>query len=263
MSSTNARPPRTALVLSAGGMFGAYQAGVWKALAGEIHPDLVVGASVGSLNGWAIAGGCSPAELEQRWLDFGQASRLKLRMPRSPRQGILDGGMFESRIRDLYHAYRPRTGYAAVLTDLLALQPRIFRGGEVTWEHLAASCAVLGLFEQRRIGSAVYGDGGLMSALPVWAAAELGATRIVAVNAMPRMPSAVVRAVVAGFRGLSRFRPDLPGGLWVIDVAPRQIPGSAFDLLRWNRANIERWIAEGQRDAEEQKHSIRECFDGE
>ena len=45
----------TALVLSAGGMFGAYQAGAWKALAPELSPDLVVGTSAGSLNGWAIA----------------------------------------------------------------------------------------------------------------------------------------------------------------------------------------------------------------
>src|ERR1035438_5321759 len=56
-----------ALVLSAGGMFGAYQAGAWNVLSRRFQPDLVVGASVGALNGWAIAGGCSPAEL----LDMG------------------------------------------------------------------------------------------------------------------------------------------------------------------------------------------------
>ena len=52
-----------ALVLSAGGMFGAYQAGVWKALAERFQPDLVVGASAGALNAWAIAGGCTGAAL--------------------------------------------------------------------------------------------------------------------------------------------------------------------------------------------------------
>ena len=60
---------KTALVLSGGGMFGAYQAGAWKALSREISPDMVVGASVGALNGWLIASGVAAEELEQRWLD--------------------------------------------------------------------------------------------------------------------------------------------------------------------------------------------------
>ena len=52
-----------ALVLSAGGMFGAYQAGAWNVLSQRFQPDMVVGTSVGALNGWAIAGGCPPDEL--------------------------------------------------------------------------------------------------------------------------------------------------------------------------------------------------------
>jgi len=46
---------KTALVLSGGGMFGAWQAGAWSALAPAFQPDVVVGASAGSLNGYAIA----------------------------------------------------------------------------------------------------------------------------------------------------------------------------------------------------------------
>src|ERR1035441_622902 len=56
-----------ALVLSAGGMFGAYHAGAWNVLSRRFQPDLVVGTSAGALNGWAIAGGCSPAELLDMW----------------------------------------------------------------------------------------------------------------------------------------------------------------------------------------------------
>ena len=59
---------KTALVLSGGGMFGAWQAGAWRALAGRFAPDLIVGASVGSLNGYAIAGGATPDELAEFWL---------------------------------------------------------------------------------------------------------------------------------------------------------------------------------------------------
>ena len=62
---------KTALVLSAGGMFGAYQAGAYRAIAEIAPPDIVVGASVGALNGWPIAGGCTPDHLIERWLDPG------------------------------------------------------------------------------------------------------------------------------------------------------------------------------------------------
>ena len=60
---------KTALVLSAGGMFGAYQAGAWRELSACFQPDMVVGTSVGALNGWVIAGGCPPEELIRFWAD--------------------------------------------------------------------------------------------------------------------------------------------------------------------------------------------------
>ena len=73
-----------ALVLSAGGMFGAYQAGAWKVLTGSFQPDFIVGASAGALNAWAIAGGCSPAELCDSWTDPASADLMHLRMPPLP-----------------------------------------------------------------------------------------------------------------------------------------------------------------------------------
>ena len=53
----------TAVVFSAGGMYAAWEAGVWKAIAGQVRPDLIAGASAGAWNGWAIAGGATPEEL--------------------------------------------------------------------------------------------------------------------------------------------------------------------------------------------------------
>jgi hypothetical protein len=58
-----------ALVLSGGGLFGAWQAGAWGVLADRMSPDLIVGASIGSLNGYLIASGITPQELRDRWLD--------------------------------------------------------------------------------------------------------------------------------------------------------------------------------------------------
>jgi len=53
------RPPfeNIALVLQGGGALGAYQAGVYEALAAaNIHPDWIAGISIGAINGALIAG---------------------------------------------------------------------------------------------------------------------------------------------------------------------------------------------------------------
>ena len=51
-----------ALVLQGGGALGAYQAGVYEALAeADIHPDWVAGVSIGAINSAIIAGN-EPAE---------------------------------------------------------------------------------------------------------------------------------------------------------------------------------------------------------
>jgi NTE family protein len=53
------RPPFDiiALVLQGGGALGAYQAGVYEALAAtNLHPDWIAGISIGAINGALIAG---------------------------------------------------------------------------------------------------------------------------------------------------------------------------------------------------------------
>src|SRR6266700_6627119 len=53
------RPPfeRIALILQGGGALGAYQAGVYQALAeANLHPDWVAGISIGAINSAIIAG---------------------------------------------------------------------------------------------------------------------------------------------------------------------------------------------------------------
>src|SRR6516225_8077622 len=56
---TAQRPPfeRIALVLQGGGALGAYQGGVYQALAeANLHPDWVAGISIGAVNSALIAG---------------------------------------------------------------------------------------------------------------------------------------------------------------------------------------------------------------
>src|SRR5579864_6679356 len=164
-----------ALVLSAGGMYGAYQAGAWKALADVFQPDLIVGASIGAVNGWAIAGGCDPGELIRRWLSLDDSARPRWKLPRTILGGILDTRSLERATREIYESFRPKVDFALVATDLLKLQPRIFRAQQMSCAHLLASTAVPVLFDPVRLDGRLYWDGGLLAAVPLWAAAELGA----------------------------------------------------------------------------------------
>src|ERR1035438_8160856 len=100
-----------ALVLSAGGMFGAYQAGACKVLAGLFQPDLIVGASAGALNAWALAGGCSPAELIASWTDRGDADLMHLRFPLFPWRGVFDPEPLTRHVDSLFARYKPRVPY--------------------------------------------------------------------------------------------------------------------------------------------------------
>lgn len=242
-------------------MFGAYQAGAWSVLADAFEPDLIVGASAGAINAWVIAGGGTPDQLIQNWLTLDCASRYRLQMPRAIHGGILDGRALMARVDEIYQSYRPKIECAVIVTELARLKPRIIPGSEVTADVLKASAAIFGIFEQVRIDGRVYTDGGTLAALPIWAAVELGATRIVAINALPGLPGLIPKLFVAVVRRLSRFRPVVPKELEAITIAPPGLLGSGVEALRWSRKNAERWIEQGRRDALAQKHSIQDCFE--
>jgi len=229
---------RTALVLSAGGMFGAYQAGAWKAIAHFVRPDLVVGASAGALNGWAIAGGCSPEDLAARWLDPG-ASLLKFR----------DATVLERGAREIFDAFPPSIEFEPVVTEWPSCRPRAIPWREVTWRHLAASCSIPGITPLQRIGGKTLADGGILRALPLWAVAQKsGVGRVIAVNVLDHPPSRLLRAVIGAFRSLARL-PEPGPEVEVLTIAPGEPLGSLHDAVVWRRENAARWIARGEREA--------------
>jgi NTE family protein len=234
---------KTALVLSGGGLFGAWQAGAWRALSRSFAPDLVVGASIGSLNGYAIAGGASADELARFWL---QPENARFRdLPAT--------------IQNLMARFSPRVEFAAVLTDAMRLKPKIFRGAEIPWRHLAASCAIPGVLRHYRIGGRWYTDGGLLNPLPVWAAEELGATRILALNALPQIPSVLLKPFVKGFRRVAGHHPPLSEGIKLVTIETDGALGSMSEALRWRGDNVERWMELGFEAAK--NISIPDCFE--
>jgi NTE family protein len=111
-----------------------------------------------------------------------------------------------------------------------------------------ASCAIPSGYPPVRINGKLYVDGGVLDVLPVWAAAEMGATRVIAVNVLPVMPSRPVRAALRVIHFLGQ-RPSGVGGLDVLTITPRVPLGSMRDALTWSAGNVRKWIQQGEDDA--------------
>jgi NTE family protein len=238
----------SALVLSAGGMFGAYQAGAWNVLSQRFQPDMVVGTSAGALNGWVIAGGCSPADLAATWRDPATAGIMRLRFPMFPWKGCIDPAGLARFVQECYARFQPRIPYSATVVEVPRLRLVRVPQDRITPAHLMASCAVPFGYPPVRIDGKLYVDGGLLDILPVWAAAEMGATRVIAVNALPLMPSRPLRGVVRMVRWLAE-KPAATPSLEVVVIRPSAPLGSIRDALTWSPDRVRQWIQQGEDDA--------------
>jgi NTE family protein len=235
----------TALVLSAGGLWAAWEVGVWSALRERFQPDLIVGASAGAWNGWAIAGGCSPQELKRMWLDPATGDVMRFGLHAA---GFLQGAPLYAKARELFDSFQPRVPFALTIVELPGLRSHIVRDRDITWQHLAASCAIPFGFPPVEIAGRRYVDGGLRAGLPLWAAEELGATRAVALNVLNTPGFRLLHSVMRGKRAGASLK--------VVRIEPSHRLGSLHDALRWNASNIERWIAQGEQDAKSISSSI-------
>ncbi|MEX2262434.1 MAG: patatin-like phospholipase family protein [Bryobacteraceae bacterium] len=241
--------PKTALLLSAGGMLGAYQAGAWKTLSQWLRPDMVVGASVGALNGWAIASGWSGNQLQEQWLDSESSRLMRFRFPLVPWRGVFDSATFREKVRELYDSGRPRMPFGLVITEMPRARAVLVCDEGVTLRHLHASCAIPGGFPQVRINGRFYSDGGLLNPLPLWAAVEMGAQRIVAIDALHVRSPLLVREVLASFRRIMPAPKTSLAGIEVLRIAPKRPLGTMLEAAVWSRDRIRAWIDLGERDA--------------
>jgi NTE family protein len=180
----------TAWVLAGGGSFGALQAGMLRALvAYGIVPDLIVGSSVGAVNGAYFAGTPSAegvAQLEAIWRSLRRREVFPVTWRSllgllTHRNFVVDPGglrrIIEDRLpyRELEHAAIP---LHVVATDLIAGgSVRLSSGPAV--EAVLASCAIPAAFPPVRIGERYLIDGAVASNTPISIAVELGAKRVV------------------------------------------------------------------------------------
>jgi NTE family protein len=230
-------------------MFGAYQAGVWKALQPVFRPDVVIGCSVGSINGWAIASGIPGDELIRTWLDPRCATLMNRRVPSRPRRGLFDPGPLQQMVQELTSTYTPQVPFAVAVTRLPQLRLEIVRTPDLTWRHVMASCAVPVAYPPVRIDGHLYCDGGLLSVMPVWAAERFGVDHAITVNVLPSMPLNALRAAVRMVRLLAPREPPVTG-VEVLRLGPPRVLGTLHDAIAWDAENTRRWIARGQADAE-------------
>ena len=217
-------------------MFGAWEVGVWKALSGIFRPDCVIGASAGAWNGWMIASGCAPEEMAAGWLDPSSAAVLR-------RPDVL-----HEKARELFARYQPRIPFALTIVEAPRLRARLVRTPEIGPLHLAATCSVPLFSPPVRIEGALYVDGGLLGALPLWAAPEMGATRAIAVNALTTLPFRALRLIQPHRRPAAPFE--------AIRIEPSAPLGSLRDAAVWSRSNMQRWMAQGEEDAKRALTSI-------
>ncbi len=185
------RTPLTAFVLGGGGVLGATQVGMVRALAERgIRPDVVLGTSIGALNGAFVAadptetGATRLAEVWEAVVREGvflenpvrQAARVaKYRthvLSNAPLRHVIDEYLPVDRFEELEIAFQC---VAACIEDAGG---RWFDSGELVWP-VVASCSVPGLFPPVEIEGRHYLDGGLVHSIPVGRALTLGATRIV------------------------------------------------------------------------------------
>jgi NTE family protein len=184
----------TAFVLGGGGLHGASEVGMLRALSeAGIKPDLVVGTSVGALNGVFVA--ASPAEATDRLTSLWEGDSLRLafsetllgrgiRLLRSgthlhslePLRRLLSGALPGPRFEDLSLPFH------CVAASIEGASARWFSSGPVV-PAVMASCAVPGLLPPVAVDGAHYFDGGLVDSIPVGRAVALGASVVYVLHA--------------------------------------------------------------------------------
>jgi NTE family protein len=184
--------PQVAFVLGGGGVRGAVEIGMLQALFDRgIRPALVVGTSIGAINGALVAHDPDPAvvvpALKDAWMSpeatavygdslFSQFTRLvrtrtHLNSP-APLRTLLERFLgAETRIEDL------PTPFLAVAASIERAAEHVFSAGPLV-DAVLASSSVPGLLPPTRIGDEHFIDGGIVNSIPVEQAVRAGATTI-------------------------------------------------------------------------------------
>jgi NTE family protein len=254
---------KTAFVLAGGGSFGAIQVGMMHALAANgITPDMVVGSSVGALNGAYYAGNPTlkgVSQLETIWRGlrradvfpltlrtlFGFVWRRDFLITHDGIQKLIDDHLPYRNLQDA------RLPVHIVTTDIVSGNSVVISDGPAD-EAIIASTAIPGAFAPVRYKDLYLADGAISSNTPVKVAVIKGARRLIILptgyacavekppvgavaNALHALTLLITRQLVSDLENLS---PDIE-----YFVVPPLCPlvGSPYDFSRTSD-HIERAI---------------------
>lgn len=180
----------TAFVLGGGGLLGSSEVGMLKALVErDIRPDLVLGTSVGAINGAFYAADPAPVAvtaLEQLWKGVaaddvltGSTLRRMTTLARTrthahtqePLRAMLERQLGDARVEDL------EIPFQCVAASIERAAEQWFDHGPLV-DAVLASSAVPGMLPPVEIDGEHFLDGGLVHSIPVGRAVALGATRV-------------------------------------------------------------------------------------
>jgi NTE family protein len=264
---------RTALVLAGGGSFGAVQVGMLKALSGAgLAANMVVGTSVGAINGAYFAGNPTPdgaAGLEAIWRALRRHDIFPITwwtlLGFARRRNFLVSSEGVRRLAETRLPYRrleeARLPMHVVATDILSGDCTVLSEGSAA-DALVASTAIPAAFAPLELAGSYLADGAITSNTPVRVAVSLGATRLIvlptgyACALDAPLPGAVASALHALTlliaRQLTAELESLPS---TIDYAivPTLCPlrGSPYDfsqvgtLIDASEAGTRQWLAAG------------------
>ncbi|MGH1492172.1 MAG: patatin-like phospholipase family protein [Acidimicrobiales bacterium] len=207
-------PRPLAFVFSGGGAYGATQVGMIRALVqAGITPDMVVGTSVGALNGAMFAAEPILAvdRLTEVWTSmnahgvFGGRSKFGAVLS-AMRNGMMrnsPGLVSPAALQSLIESKLPAENIeqlhiktAVVATDAQVGQPKLLTRGPIA-PALLASAAIPGVFPPVKIDGCFYVDGGVSANVPIRQAVAFGAKSIVVLDANPAtMPGTVAQSTV-------------------------------------------------------------------
>jgi NTE family protein len=182
--------PQVAFVLGGGGILGAHEVGMLRALAERgVQPDLILGTSVGAINGAVFAADPSPGGVERLsglWADMrlseltpGGVLRRVSTLARSGTHleplGVARERLVEAlpveRIEEL------SVPFQCVAASIERAAEHWFTEGDLA-DAVLASCSVPGILPPVKIGDEHFIDGGIVNSIPVARAVRLGATTI-------------------------------------------------------------------------------------
>lgn len=187
-------PQPIAFVFSAGAGSGAVQVGMLQALhEAGLQPDLIVGASVGALNGaviacWGMADGVRsltavwPYITREAIFPGGKLDQarhfLSNRTSIFPNHNLIELGVRTLPTRQFEALPIP---FGAIATEVMTYHGALFTKGDL-YQALLASTAIPGIFPPVEIRGKLYVDGALTAYVPMSAAVQMGAASLVVLD---------------------------------------------------------------------------------